>query len=137
VRVTAHREGAPTDWSVNECGAYPSVADMSVVENPRPITPASNSSRGSYPSRQKRFGPAPLASFEDLPTDEQSSSEDERARPERMACPQISFLITDHNDCESQQKIVEESFSDTSDHNWLASPQVKGMLGCCDISQRS
>ncbi|XP_018495892.1 uncharacterized protein LOC108864530 [Galendromus occidentalis] len=30
--------------------------------------------RGGHPSRQKRFGPAPLASFEDLPTDDQDSS---------------------------------------------------------------
>lgn len=30
--------------------------------------------KGGYPSRQRRFGPAPLASFEDLPTDDQDSS---------------------------------------------------------------
>lgn len=32
------------------------------------------SRKGGYPSRQRRFGPAPLASFEDLPTDDQDSS---------------------------------------------------------------
>lgn len=36
--------------------------------------PALPPKKGSYPSRQRRFGPAPLASFEDLPTDDQDSS---------------------------------------------------------------
>ncbi|KAG0425496.1 hypothetical protein HPB47_027350 [Ixodes persulcatus] len=36
--------------------------------------PAPPPKKGSYPSRQRRFGPAPLASFEDLPTDDQDSS---------------------------------------------------------------
>lgn len=70
-------------------------------------TPTSGTSRGSYPSRQRRFGPAPLASFEDLPTDEahsssSSSSDDEKAALSsvRMACPQISLIITDHNEVE-------------------------------------
>ena len=70
---------------------------MSIVNSP---TPTTGSGRGSYPSRQKRFGPAPLASFEDLPTDDQqSSSEDERREtisPSKI-CPPISVVITEYN----------------------------------------
>jgi hypothetical protein len=33
--------------------------------------------KGSYPSKQQRFGAAPLASFEDLPSDDQQSPDDE------------------------------------------------------------
>lgn len=33
--------------------------------------------KGSYPSKQQRFGAAPLASFEDLPSDDQISPDDE------------------------------------------------------------
>ena len=33
--------------------------------------------KGSYPSKQQRFGAAPLASFEDLPSDDQLTPEDE------------------------------------------------------------
>ena len=36
--------------------------------------------KGSYPSKQKRLGPIPLASFEDLPSDDQISSDDDDDR---------------------------------------------------------
>ena len=38
---------------------------------------APKGSKGSYPSKQQRFGSAPLASFEDLPSDDQQSPEDD------------------------------------------------------------
>ncbi|KAH7942183.1 hypothetical protein HPB49_021781 [Dermacentor silvarum] len=49
--------------------------------------------KGGYPSRQRRFGPAPLASFEDLPTDDQDSSPEARSPdtlvPSEVSTPQV------------------------------------------------
>lgn len=49
--------------------------------------------KGGYPSRQRRFGPAPLASFEDLPTDDQDSSPEPRSPdtliPSEVSTPQV------------------------------------------------
>lgn len=91
--------------------------DMSRVGS---ATPTSSTSRGSYPSRQRRFGPAPLASFEDLPTDEcQSSSEDEKPVAALMACPQISLIITDHNQVEHPLETVHLPFSRSDIHHSL------------------
>lgn len=45
------------------------------------------------PPKLSCLGPAPLASFEDLPTDEQNSSDDDR----NQRSPPITVTITDHD----------------------------------------
>lgn len=72
------------------------------------------SSRGSYPSKQPRFGLAPLASFEDLPTDEQqssSSSDEERRNSVITRQPNITFVITDHDEENALDTIPAEKVS--------------------------
>lgn len=50
---------------------------MSSPNNELKSSTTANVKKGSYPSRQRRFGPAPLASFEDLPSDDQNSPDDD------------------------------------------------------------
>lgn len=94
---------------------------MSVFETP---TARVAQCRGSYPSKQPRFGPAPLASFEDLPTDEQSSSsEDDRKSSIVNISSNITFVITDHD---QSSKNFESNSVNNKVNKFLDLPQHKG-----------
>ena len=48
--------------------------------------------KGSYPSKQQRFGAAPLASFEDLPSDDQQSPDDDHNGEQRFGFKNVLDL---------------------------------------------
>ena len=48
--------------------------------------------KGSYPSKQQRFGAAPLASFEDLPSDDQQSPDDDNNGEQRFGFKNVLDL---------------------------------------------
>lgn len=107
----------------------------SVMQSANSLSGNYNQNSSTYSSRQKRFGPAPLASFEDLPTDEQCSSEDEKIHSASMACPLISFLLTsDHQNETNTEAIVTSQIvhenvlnvTATNEPNSLSSSKIAG-----------
>ncbi|CAG2106930.1 unnamed protein product [Medioppia subpectinata] len=68
--------------------------------------------KGSYPSRQQRFGAAPLASFEDLPSDDQQSPDDDDpdSLSDRCLPPGVKNVL----DLDSSQLLLHKSTSGES-----------------------
>ncbi|XP_054153077.1 putative uncharacterized protein DDB_G0277255 [Oppia nitens] len=80
--------------------------------------------KGSYASKQKRFGAAPLASFEDLPSDDQiSPDDDDDDNDEEFVCDPLDGHPT-VLDLDSSQLLMQNRRSDNSNTSPALSPTL-------------